>query len=157
MHDTGCLGRGQPWGMVWGGRREEGSGWGTHIYLCRIHFDIWQNRYNIVKLKNKIKLNKKNWTFWGWHAGLQSGSQECKKVTENVSFSYWLEVSCTMQYSVRLSYKLVSKWRFSANKSYQKISLDIYCQCHSTHLTCIFNWVRLDEDKRELVVWWGRW
>ena len=25
------------------GRREEGSGWGTHVYLCRIHFDIWQN------------------------------------------------------------------------------------------------------------------
>ena len=28
---------------VWGGRREEGSGWGTHVYLWRIHFDIWQN------------------------------------------------------------------------------------------------------------------
>ena len=45
--------------MVWGGRWEEGSGWGTHIYLWRIHFDIWQNQYNIVKLKNKIKLKKK--------------------------------------------------------------------------------------------------
>jgi len=41
--------------MVWGGRKEEGSGWGTHVYLWRIHFDIWQNQYNIVKLKNKIK------------------------------------------------------------------------------------------------------
>ena len=29
--------------MVWGGRREEGSGWGTHVCLWRIHFDIWQN------------------------------------------------------------------------------------------------------------------
>ena len=29
-------------GMEWGGRREEGSGWGTHVYLWRIHFDIWQ-------------------------------------------------------------------------------------------------------------------
>ena len=28
---------------VWGGRREEGSGWGTHVYLWQIHFDIWQN------------------------------------------------------------------------------------------------------------------
>ena len=44
--------------MVWGGRREEGSGWGTHVYLLQIHFDIWQNQYNIVKL-NKIKLKKK--------------------------------------------------------------------------------------------------
>ena len=40
--------------------REEGSGWGTHVYLWQIHFDIRQNQYNIVKLKNKIK--KKD--FW---------------------------------------------------------------------------------------------
>ena len=40
--------------------REEGSGWGTHVYLWWIHFDIWQNQYNIVKLKNKInKILKK--------------------------------------------------------------------------------------------------
>ena len=28
------------------------------VSLWRIHFDIWQNQYNIVKLKNKIKLKK---------------------------------------------------------------------------------------------------
>ena len=44
--------------LLWGGRREEGSGWGTHVCLWRIHFDIWQNQYNIVKFKNKIKLKK---------------------------------------------------------------------------------------------------
>ena len=43
MHDTGCLGL-----VHWddpgdGMGREEGSGWGTHVYLWRIHFDIWQN------------------------------------------------------------------------------------------------------------------
>ena len=26
------------------------------LYLWQIHVDIWQNQYNIVKLKNKIKL-----------------------------------------------------------------------------------------------------
>ena len=57
MFGAGALGR--PGGMVWGGRREEGSGWGTHVYLWWIHFDIWQNQYNIVKLKNKIKLKLK--------------------------------------------------------------------------------------------------
>ena len=31
------------WTMVRGGKREEGSGCGTHVYLWRIHFDIWQN------------------------------------------------------------------------------------------------------------------
>ena len=41
MLGAGALGR--PRGMVWGGRREEGSEWGTHVYLWRIHFDIWQN------------------------------------------------------------------------------------------------------------------
>ena len=57
MLEAGALG--QPRGMVRGGRREEGSGWGTHVYLWRIHFDIWQNQYNIVKLKNKIKKMEK--------------------------------------------------------------------------------------------------
>ena len=52
MLGAGALGR--PRGMVWGERREEGSGWGTHVYLWHIHFDIWQNQYNIVNL-NKIK------------------------------------------------------------------------------------------------------
>ena len=57
MLGAGALER--PRGMVWGGKRDEGSGWGTHVYLWRIHFDIWQNQYNIVKLKNKIKFFKK--------------------------------------------------------------------------------------------------
>ena len=39
--------------------REEGSGWGTRVYLWQIYVDIWQNQYNIVKLKNKIKIKKK--------------------------------------------------------------------------------------------------
>ena len=56
MIGAGALGR--PRVMVWGGRREEGSGWGTHVYLWQIHFDIWQNQCNILKL-NKIKLKRK--------------------------------------------------------------------------------------------------
>ena len=57
MLGAGALER--PRGMVWGGKREEGSGWGKHVYLWQIHFDIWQNQYNIVKFKNKIKFKKK--------------------------------------------------------------------------------------------------
>ena len=55
MLGAGALGR--PRGMVRGGRKEEGSGWGTHVYLWQIHFDIWKNQYSIVKL-NKIKFKK---------------------------------------------------------------------------------------------------
>ena len=58
MLGAGALGR--PRGMLRGGRREEGSGWGTRVYLWRIHVDIWQNQYNIVKSKNKINLKKSN-------------------------------------------------------------------------------------------------
>ena len=57
MFGAGALGR--PRGMLWGRRREESSGWGTHVYLWQIHFDVWQNQYNIVKFKNKIKLKEK--------------------------------------------------------------------------------------------------
>ena len=38
MLGAGALG--WPRGMVWEGRREEGSGWKTHVYLWRIHFNI---------------------------------------------------------------------------------------------------------------------
>ena len=59
MLGAGALGRLR--GMVRGGRREEGSEWGTCVYLWRIHVDIWQNQYNIVKLKSKKNLKiKKN-------------------------------------------------------------------------------------------------
>ena len=59
MLGAGALGR--PRGMVWRGRREEGSGWRIHVYLWRIHFYIWKNQYNIVKIKknNKIKKERK--------------------------------------------------------------------------------------------------
>jgi len=50
MLGAGALGRHRE--MVWGGRREEHSGWGTRVYMWQIHVDIWQNQYNIVKLKN---------------------------------------------------------------------------------------------------------
>ena len=52
--------------MVWGGRREEGSGWGTRVYLWRTHVDIWQNQYNIVKLKKKdlMKESRGIPSFW---------------------------------------------------------------------------------------------
>ena len=63
MHDTGCLGlvhwdNPEGWYGEGGRRREEGSRWGTRVYLWRIHIDIWQNQYNFVKLKNKIKFKK---------------------------------------------------------------------------------------------------
>ena len=56
MHDTGCLGLGTGMTQRDGMGREGGGGFrmGTHVYLWRIHFDIWQNQYNIVKVKNKI-------------------------------------------------------------------------------------------------------
>ena len=39
--------------MAWGGRRERGSGLGTHVHPWQIHVDVWQNQYSIVK-QNKV-------------------------------------------------------------------------------------------------------
>ena len=47
MLGAGALG--WPRAMVWGGRWEGCSGWGTHVHPWRIHVHVWQNHYNIVK------------------------------------------------------------------------------------------------------------
>ena len=57
MLGAGALGR--PRGMVWGGKWEWGSRWGTRVHPWRMHVDVWQNQYNIAKLnKIKFKINK---------------------------------------------------------------------------------------------------
>ena len=46
--------------MIWGERWEGGSGLGTHVHPWRIHVNVWQNQYSIVKqTKVKIKIAKK--------------------------------------------------------------------------------------------------
>ena len=57
MHDTGCLGwvhwdDPEGWYGKGGGRRVQDGTTGIPLVDS---FDIWQNQYNIVKLKNKIK------------------------------------------------------------------------------------------------------
>ena len=52
MQDTGCSGLvhwDDPEGWDGGGRWEWGSGWRTRVHPWRIHVDVWQNQYNIVK------------------------------------------------------------------------------------------------------------
>ena len=51
MLGAGALGRLR--GTVRGGRREGGSGWGVRVCLWQIHVDVWQDEYNIVKLKKR--------------------------------------------------------------------------------------------------------
>ena len=82
MLGAGALG--WPRGMVGGGKREEGSGWGTHVYLWWIHFDIWQNQYNIVKFKKKSLIrfhsaNKIN------NYNREGGRKKIQKILQNKS------------------------------------------------------------------------
>ena len=44
--------------MVWGGRREEGSGWGTHVADSFLYLE---KLIKFVKFKNKIKIKKKSY------------------------------------------------------------------------------------------------
>ena len=56
---AGALGR--PKGMGWGGRREGGSGWGTHVNPWLIHVNVWQKplQYRKVISLQLIKINGK--------------------------------------------------------------------------------------------------
>ena len=61
MHNTGCLGLvhwddPEGWYGEGGGRRVQD---GEHMYTYGGFIDIWQNQYNSVKFKNKIKKKKK--------------------------------------------------------------------------------------------------
>ena len=51
VHETECSGPmhcddSEGWNGEGGGM---GSGWGTRVHPWRIHVDVWQNQYNIVK------------------------------------------------------------------------------------------------------------
>ena len=62
---AGALGR--PRGMGWGRRREEGSGWGTHVNPWLIHVNVWQKSLQYCKVISLqlIKINeKKKKEFW---------------------------------------------------------------------------------------------
>ena len=90
---AGALGR--PRGMVWGGRREECSGWGIHVYLWRIHFNIRQNQYNIVKFKYKIKLKKKKQMQTDWK---HEKNQTKFILANNKSPVAWRPMSCFLNW-----------------------------------------------------------
>ena len=56
---AGALGR--PRGMRWRGRREGGSGWGTHVNPWLIHVNVWQKPLQYCKVISLqlIKINGK--------------------------------------------------------------------------------------------------
>ena len=86
MLGAGALGRSR--GMVRGGRREEGSGWGTRVYLWWIYVDIWQNQYNIVKLKKKK---------------MCPGIKTCKRRGEEAGLAAEVELWCRPHHSQHFS------------------------------------------------------
>ena len=44
---------------MWGGRWEGGSCLGAHVHPWRIHVNVYQNQYSIVR-QNKVKKKKTN-------------------------------------------------------------------------------------------------
>ena len=61
---AGALGR--PRGMGWAGRREGGSGWGTHVNPWLIHVSVWQKPLQSCKLRSLqlIQINGKKRSFY---------------------------------------------------------------------------------------------
>ena len=60
MLRAGALGR--PKEIGWGGRWEEGSGWGKHVNPWLIHVNVWQKQLQYCKVISLqlIKINEKN-------------------------------------------------------------------------------------------------
>ena len=54
---AGALGR--PRGMGWGGRREGGSGWETHVNPWLIHVNVWQKPLQYYKVISLQLINEK--------------------------------------------------------------------------------------------------
>ena len=70
MLRAGALGR--PRGMGWRGRREGGSGWGTHVNPWLIHVNEWQKPLQYCKVISLqlIKINGKKIFFFSRKASL---------------------------------------------------------------------------------------
>ena len=58
MLRAGALGR--PRRMGWGGRREGGSGWGTHVNPWLIHVNVWQKPLQYCKVISLQQIKRKN-------------------------------------------------------------------------------------------------
>ena len=57
MLGAGTLGR--PRGMVQGGRRKGGSGWGTRVYLWQIYVNVWMKvKEESEKVGLKLNIQK---------------------------------------------------------------------------------------------------
>jgi len=46
---------GWPRGMVWGGRWEGGSGWGTRVHLWQMHVDVWQDQISRSVVSDSLR------------------------------------------------------------------------------------------------------
>ena len=55
----------RPRGLGWGGRREGGSGWGTHVNPWLIHVNVWQKTLQYCKVISLqlIKVNEKKYIY----------------------------------------------------------------------------------------------
>ena len=107
---------------------EEGSGWGTHVYLWWIHFDMWQNQYNIVKLKNKRKEKEKKMYVVG--VGLKKVYKALIRLARE-AFSVPLLMSMSEAFSVtfltliKLCYTKALEWSILVSGLEAKSSLEI--------------------------------
>ena len=89
---AGALGR--PRGMGWRGRREGGSGWGTHVNPWLIHVSVWQKplQYCRVISLQLIKTNgKKNKHFHIW----KKKTKQVVHMTLNTDLKPWL-LECSL-------------------------------------------------------------
>ena len=79
--------------MVQGGRREEGSGWGTRVYLWWIHVDIWQ----IFSNKSTLRMRWPN--CWSFSFSISPSNEQSGLISFWIDWFYLLEEQGTLKES----------------------------------------------------------
>ena len=102
---AGALGR--PRGIGWGGRREGGSGWGTHVNPWLSHINVWQNPLQYCKVISLqlIKINEKK--------------------IKSFSFRYILKYAWMKLHISGICFKII--WDRVTDRSINKIRLVMSC------------------------------
>ena len=120
---------GWPRGMVWEGKWEGGSGGGTHVHLWRMHVDVWENQYNIVKLKKNNK-NTQDQSPLEWTGWISLPSKGLSRVFSNTR---QMQIKTTMRYLLT-ALRMAAIQKSTNNKCWRG------CGEKETFLHCWWEW-----------------
>ena len=116
----GALGR--PRGSGWRGRREGGSGWGTHVNPWLIHVNVWQKPLQYCKVVS-LQLIKIN------------GKKKKRKKSRNISLPTKVHIVKTMMFPV-VSCECDS-WAIKKAECWRIDAFELWCCRRLLRVSCV--------------------